>query len=83
MKVKLIAIGNSRGIRLPASVIKECELGEELELRVENGNVVISRLSGARDGWEAAFKNMATAGDDAPLMDETLDNAFDIEEWTW
>ena len=37
MKINLISIGNSRGIRIPSSVIKQCGLGDELELSIENG----------------------------------------------
>ena len=36
MKINLISIGNSKGVRIPLSVIKQCGLGDKLEMRVEN-----------------------------------------------
>jgi antitoxin MazE len=83
MKVNLIRIGNSKGVRIPASVIKECGFDEEIEMRVEQGVIVLSPLRGVRQGWDAAFEKMAAAGDDAALIADTLETGFDSEEWTW
>jgi antitoxin MazE len=83
MKVNLIRIGNSKGVRIPASVIKECGFETQVDLRVEDGVVVLVPAGRGRDGWDAAFARMAEAGDDAPLLPEEQANAFDEEEWTW
>jgi antitoxin MazE len=83
MKVNLVSIGNSKGVRIPASVIKECGLGNELEMRVENGVVVLAPARGVREGWGAAFEKMAAAGDDAPVISDWVENDFDTEDWTW
>lgn len=83
MRVNLIAIGNSKGVRIPSSVIKECSLGDELEMRVEDGVIVLARAGGVREGWDAAFQEMAATHDDEPMIPEALDNDFDSEEWTW
>lgn len=83
MKVNLIRIGNSKGVRLPASVIKECGFGDTVDLRVEDGAVVLAPAAAAREGWDEAFRRMAAAGDDAPLLPEGAGTAFDSEEWTW
>lgn len=83
MKAKLVAIGNSRGVRLPRSVIEECGLGEQIDMRVERGTVVLAPAPGTREGWDTAFVAVAEAGDDAPLMPDTLANEWDDEDWTW
>ena len=83
MKINLISIGNSKGIRIPSSVIKQCGLGNELEMRVENGVIVLAPVRSVRKGWSAAFEKMATVGDDAPLVPDALENDFDAEGWTW
>jgi len=83
MKIKLISIGNSKGIRIPSSVIKQCGLGSEFEMRVENGVIMLAPVRSVRAGWSAAFEKMATAGDDAPLVPDVLQNDFDAEGWTW
>ena len=83
MKVSLIAIGNSRGVRLPASVIQQCGFGDELDLRVENGTVVLAPLTGGRAGWDAAFKAMADAEDDEPVWPEAAETTVEAEDWAW
>ena len=82
MKAALISIGNSKGIRIPASVIKDCSFGDTLEMRVEDGKLVLEASRSTRSGWDEAFAHMAAAGDDAPLLGED-GNAFDDAEWTW
>lgn len=50
MKINLISIGNSKGIRIPSSVIKQCGLGNELEMRVENGVIMLAPVRSVRAG---------------------------------
>jgi antitoxin MazE len=83
MKVNLIRIGNSKGVRIPSSVIKECGFGEQIEMRVEQGVIVLSSLRGVREGWDTVFETMVAAGDDAALIPDALETDFDKEEWTW
>jgi antitoxin MazE len=83
MKVKLISIGNSRGIRIPRSIIEECGFGDRIEMRLGQGEVVLAPVRTLREGWNAAFERMAAAGDDAPLVTERLDQDWDREEWEW
>jgi antitoxin MazE len=83
MKVNLIPIGNSKGVRLPSSVIKQCGFGEQIDMRVENGAVVLEPVRGPRDGWDDAFAKMASAGDDALLLPDDMSHAWDEEEWEW
>ena len=82
MKAALIAIGNSRGIRIPASVIKDCKFGDTLEMRVEAGKLVLEAARTTRAGWDDAFARMTAAGDDTPLLADD-GNTFDDTEWTW
>jgi antitoxin MazE len=83
MLVSLVRIGNSKGVRLPQSVIETCGLGDRIDLRVEDGRVVLSAAAGSREGWDKAFKAMAAAGDDRLLDPETAVESFDDHEWTW
>ncbi len=83
MKVKLVAIGNSRGIRIPSSVIKQCGFGDQLDMRVADGTVVLARARESREGWGAAFERMAAAGDDALHLPDSLEHEWDEEEWEW
>ena len=64
MRSTLIQIGNSRGIRLPKSVIEEAELGTELDLQVIDGAVVIRSAPTARKGWAEAAAACHQEGED-------------------
>lgn len=82
MKSRLIRIGNSRGVRLPKSLIEEAGLSDELELHLDNGTIVIRSAKPARAGWAEAAAEMATTGEDR-LPDEVVPTRFDDEEWEW
>ncbi len=82
MRTSLIRIGNSRGIRLPQPLIRQCRLGAEVDLELRNGKIVISPVPKTRQGWEEGFKKMAAAGDDK-LPEAFPASAWDREEWEW
>ena len=82
MKTKLIAIGNSRGIRIPAALIEELGLKDEVEITPVNGQLVVTAGHRPREGWAESAAACAEAGDDK-LDDWDFPNQFDDEEWTW
>ena len=81
---RLVQVGNSLGIRLPKAVIEMAGLeGCELDLKVVEEGVLITPVRPRRSGWSAAFQAMHAAGEDKPLLDDTMENRFDKEEWEW
>ncbi|MGH9416645.1 MAG: AbrB/MazE/SpoVT family DNA-binding domain-containing protein [Terriglobales bacterium] len=48
MKARLVASGNSRGIRIPKALIEQCGLERDLELRVEGRTLVLAPRSPPR-----------------------------------
>lgn len=81
MKTSLIAIGNSRGIRIPKTLIEQCGLQNEVELDVRNNAIIIHSLKPARLGWDKAFARMIRLGDDAMLHEDSKASKWDTEEW--
>lgn len=81
MEVKVVQIGNSKGIRLPKSVIEDCRIGETVELTVENGKIILNPAKKPREDWAESFKDMHKKGLDAQVIDDSLD--LDTQEWTW
>jgi antitoxin MazE len=55
MRVAIVAIGNSRGVRLPKTVLDQLGFGAEAELAVEDGRVTLTPLTTPRRGWAEAF----------------------------
>jgi antitoxin MazE len=83
MKIELVRIGNSRGIRIPKPIIEQCGLGETVELRVEKDRLIIAPARGPRKGWKEAFAAAGSSRHDPFLLDALGRNQFDEEEWTW
>ena len=82
MKTRLVRIGNSRGIRIPKPLIEQAGLGEDVELRVYDGSIHISRSERTREGWGEAAAALASRGGDE-LLDPPTPTRFDDEEWEW
>lgn len=82
MKARLVQIGNSRGIRLPKTVLAEANLEDEVELKAEPGCIVIRSARRPRAGWAEAAQQMRKRGEDR-LLDQPVSTRFDREEWKW
>jgi antitoxin MazE len=82
MRIELVRIGNSRGIRIPKPLIEQCGLGNTVELHIVQNKLVISAARSPRQGWAGAF---AASSFSAPeqLLAALPPNEFDEEEWTW
>ncbi len=82
MKARLVRIGNSRGIRLPKPLIEQAGLGEEVELLVQEGAILIQSTTAPRTGWADAARHLAHA-EGTGLLDAPLPTKFDEGEWKW
>jgi antitoxin MazE len=69
VRTRIIPIGNSQGIRIPKPLLEQTGLHGEVEIRAENGSLVIRPVKKPRAGWAAAFREMRRRGDDALLYD--------------
>jgi antitoxin MazE len=85
MKTKVIKIGNSRGIRIPKSMLDQSGFGKEVDIQLQEGEIIIHPVKKARTGWSDAFRKAAT-NDGDNLLDLTrswIQNQFDEQEWEW
>jgi antitoxin MazE len=84
MKTRIIAIGNSQGIRIPKVLLEQTGLREEVELEVHDAQIVIRPAARPRQGWDEAFRAMAEQADDR-LLDEDVSahTTWDTTEWQW
>ena len=74
MEVKLINIGNSKGIRLPKAILEQYYISDKLELILEKGRIILKPKSTPRKGWEKSFKLMHENGDDKLLIDDIFED---------
>ena len=80
MTISLISIGNSKGIRLPKTIIDKYSLHESIELILEKDHIILKPKTAARKGWDKAFKKMHANGDDKLLMSDVFDDET-FDEW--
>ncbi len=85
MKIKLIKIGNSQGVRIPKPIIEESGLKGEIELLLRDNEVVLRSVQEPRVRWDTSFKEMADNNDDELLdkKDTERSNDWDETEWEW
>lgn len=79
---RIIQIGNSRGIRIPKSLLEQSELPEEIEIQAQPGRLVITGHPKPRDGWSEAAREMR-ANDEDQILDPAISTEFDQDEWQW
>jgi antitoxin MazE len=84
IKVKIVQIGNSKGIRLSKSLLEQYSLKDEVILEAKKDSIVIRPAANPRAGWEKSFESMRLRGDDV-LLDEGAgpETDWDDEEWHW
>jgi antitoxin MazE len=82
IRSKVIKIGNSRGIRIPRTILEQAGLEDEVEMKVEGNRLIIHAARRPRADWETRFAEMTEQGDDQ-LLDEITPTQWDEEDWEW
>ena len=83
MKIKIIRIGSSFGIRSPKTLLKQYGFEDTAILKVENGQLILSPDQNPRARWHEGFKKMPEIGDDVLVDIDDIKSNFDEEEWEW
>lgn len=82
MKASIVSIGNSKGIRIPKTILKECNIEKEVALEVKDKNIIIKPIKkDVREGWEQSFKNMKENKEDQLIIDDGID--LEMADWEW
>ena len=74
MKVSVVKIGKTKGIRLSKSLIEKYNIKDAVELILEKEHIILKPSSTLRKGWEKAFKEMSENGDDRLLFDDIFED---------
>ena len=80
MKADIIQIGNSKGLRLSKTILQQYNIGEQVELILEDDYVILKPIDSPRSKWSGAFQKMGANGDDVLLIDEVFDDE-NLEQW--
>ena len=83
MKIDLVRIGNSQGIRIPKPIVEQCGFRGSVEITVKDKMLLVVPSRRVRDGWEEQFEAMAQRGDDALVDLGGPPSDWDETEWRW
>lgn len=82
MKIAVVPIGNSKGIRIPKIILEQCHIKKNVDLEVKGENIIVRPFKKEpRRDWKEAFKKMHENNDDKLLIDDNID--LNIESWKW
>ena len=82
MILRVIKIGNSKGLRLSKAILEQYRIDKEVDVQsTADGLLIKPRRTKARSNWAVKFKEMAAHGDDKLLLPENLD--LDSKDWEW
>ena len=81
MKIKVIDIGNSRGIRLSKTLLEKYQITDYMTIILEKDHIKLLPENQPRVGWDDAFSQMhAEKGDDL-LIPDVFEDDDELEEY--
>lgn len=84
VKMRIIKIGNSQGIRIPKVLLDQAKLGDEIEMEVQGDKLIVRSVHSPRQSWDEQFIEMSRRGDDKLLDSEAgYLSSWDKDEWEW
>jgi len=70
--VKLVRIGNSKGVRIPKALLQKYGLSDSMVIEETDQGILLRKKREDKLSWEETFKAMAKEGEDWTDMDVTL-----------
>jgi len=77
--IKLIPIGNSKGIRLPKEILQKYGFSESVMLEEKEEGVLLHRKEDKKLTWEETFKSMSEEKENWNDFDVTLMDGLEEE----
>ena len=77
--VKLIAIGNSKGIRLPKALIQKYGWSDSLVLEETGDGIFLYGPKEDKLSWRDTYRAMATTDEDWRDLDATVADGLDLK----
>jgi antitoxin MazE len=83
MKSAIRKMGNSHGVIIPKPLLSEIggKEGDQVDLTVRGGKIIIAPVGAPRSGWAADSKRLAEAGDGGLAWPELSSDSDKDLEW--
>lgn len=79
LALKVVPIGNSRGVRLPRELLVRYHIGETVVLEVREEGLLLKGAGDDRLSWEETYRQAAREREDWSDLDGTLLDGIDEE----
>jgi len=83
MDVKLVPIGNSKGIRIPKALLEKYGLKKSLLIEETDRGLLLRNKEENKLSWEDTYKAMANEKENWDDFDTTLLDGLDDEEFEY
>jgi antitoxin MazE len=80
VELKVVPIGNSRGVRLPKAVLDKYAIKNSLIAEERAEGLLLRNVRDRRLGWKETFQQMAREREDWRDLDVALADGLDPEE---
>ena len=77
MRLPIVQIGNSKGLRLNKMILEKYGLRDKVELELKDDHIILKPVNQPRKHWEEAFCQMHKNGDDQLLINDV----FEDDHW--
>lgn len=84
MEAKIVKVGNSKGVIIPAKLLKLLRLEKKVNLSVKDNKIIITPIEKKpREGWEEMIQaEVEENGLPKKLVPDFFEDE-DNEEWSW
>ena len=83
MESKLINIGNSKGILIPAKILRLLGLKDKVQIAIEDNKLIITPTGEeARADWAERFARADSLNESTELIPDVFEDE-DFDDWTW
>ena len=82
VELKVVQIGNSRGVRLPRAVLERYEIKDALVLEAREEGLLLRGKKDKRMTWEETYRDMARVKEDWSDLEGTVADGIEHgEKW--
>jgi antitoxin MazE len=81
LELKVVAIGNSRGVRLPKAVLDKYAINDSVVVEEREEGLLLRSKNDKRISWEDTYKEMAHEREDWSDLDAAVSDGLDKEPW--